>query len=179
MNNILTVVEFAELRSISKKYDIDKVEQAITQAHGDLREALGDAFFYDVMKNQVDAKYTDLLEGSEFTKDDFILYQNGIKSLVADYAYARYLYELNINHSPFGIVNKNSQDSSPVDRNTIKDIVKQTNQDAARKWDLIEDYLNVSEEIFTVWKKANDKGQVDNSPNGFNSTRFTFFSSGK
>jgi hydrogenase maturation factor HypE len=178
MSNIITNTEFANLKAISKKYDNDKVEQCITQAHIDLRGVLGDAFYFDVIKNQ--ATYGDLLNGSEFTVSDFTYVHDGLKSLVADYAYSRYLYEVNHNHTPFGMVNKNSNDSTPVDRGTLKDLVKQSNQDAAKKWSLIEDYLNANETTFEVWAMQNAQcGTPTNNSNGFNSTKISILSTGK
>ena len=178
MNNIITHIEFAELRNISNKYDNDKAEASIAQAHGDLREALGSAFFFDVMKNQDNADYADLLEGSEFIKDEMVYYHEGLKALVSDYTYGRYLYEINANPSPFGMVTKNSNDSQPVDRNMIKDLVGQANKDAVRKLQLIEDYLDVNKETFSIWAKQQESG-IDTSDSSFSSTRFSFFSSGK
>ena len=179
MDNILTHIEFADIKQISKKYDEDKLTQAITEAHGDLQEILGEAFFYNVVKNQEEAAYLPLLNGAEFIKDECALYHNGLKNLVADYAYIRYLYQVNVNHTPFGLVGKNSNDSTPVDRYVIKDIIKQTNIDASRKWELIKDYLNVKKDVFEVWSKVSEGCGVDNSPSGFNSKRFTFFGTNK
>lgn len=178
MSNIINTVEFASLKAISKKYDSDKVEQSITQAHLDLRGVLGDAFYFDVIKNQ--ATYGELLDGSEFVEGEFTFLHDGLKSLVADYAYGRYLYEVNVNLTPFGAVGKNSGDSTPVDRATIKDLVKQSNQDASRKWAMIEAYLDVNKDTYTIWAKQNEQcGVPTNNSNGFNSTRISILSTGK
>lgn len=182
MSNIITEQEFKDLKDISGKAPSKKMEQVIKKAHIDLRERLGDAFYYDVVQNQAEANYTDLLDGAEYTRGDFTVYQEGLKQLVAEYAYARYLYEVNINVSPFGgAVTKNSQDSEPVDRGVIKDMVKQTQQDADSIWQLIEDYLNENAETFTVWAKQQESSGIEGSSNtsGFNQTRFTILSGNK
>jgi hypothetical protein len=59
----------------------------------------------------------------------------------------------------------------------IRDLVGQTNKDAGRKWELIEDYLEANIELFPVWAKS--KRTVDNNPASFNTGRFTFMSTGK
>jgi len=177
MNNLITHTEFSELKSISKRYDDDKVNKSITQAMTDLREVLGVSFYFDVISNTETAEYTTLLDGGEFSVEGLTYVHDGLKSLVADYAYARYLYEVNTNLTSFGMVGKNNQDSTPVDRNMIKDLVGQTNKDAGRKWELIEDYLEANIELFPVWAKS--KRTVDNNPASFNTGRFTFMSTGK
>lgn len=177
MSNIINPLEFSNLKAISKKYDSDKVKQSITQAHLDLRGVLGDAFYFDVIKNQ--AIYGELLDGVEFIEGDFTFVHDGLKSLVADYTYSRYLYEMNINLTPFGIVGKNTNDSTPVDRATIKDLVKQSNQDASKKWSMIEAYLDINKDTYTVWAKQNENcGTPTNSSNGFNSTKISIISTG-
>lgn len=175
--NIITTKDFRSLRNITYKIDEGKVSMSITQAHTDLREVLGDAFYFDLVKNKDEAAYGDLLNGSEFNVDGNVYIHEGIKSLLADYSYARYLYEVNINHSPFGMVQKNSQDSEPIDRNMIKDLVKQVNQDASRKFELIRTYLDSKKDVFTVWAGQDDE-DTDNST-GFNATRITFMNTNK
>lgn len=177
MTNIITHTEFAELKNISKKYDTDKVESSITQAHTDLREVLGGAFYFDVINNIETAEYLNLLNGGEFLVEEMNFMHDGLKALVADYTYARYLYEINANHTPFGMVGKNSNDSQPVDRNMIKDLVTQANKDAVRKWELIKSYLEQNDVIFPIWAKS--QKTVDNNPATFNTGRFTFFSTGR
>lgn len=178
MNNILNHTEFNTYKNIGKKYDEDKVEQCITQAHIELRGVMGDAFYFDVIKNQ--EQYTDLLKGCEFSIGEFTYSHDGLKSLVADYSYSRYLYEVNTILTPFGMVSKNSNDSTQVDRNMIKDMTKQISVDAGLKWQLIEAYLNNNPELFPVWAKQKDnKGDLSPSNSSFNQVRFTFLSTGR
>lgn len=179
MSNIITHIDFKDFRTISKKYDIDKVESSITQAHTDLMEVLGSAFYFDVIKKQADTAYVDLMEGSEFLKGEFTLQHAGLKALVSDYTYARYLYEINTTQTPFGMVSKSSNDSTPVDRNMIKDLVHQAQKDAVSKWELIRDYLNANKETFTVWSKQQDTGSINDGGGSFNEPKFTFISSNK
>ena len=175
MDKILNHTEFTAFKNIGKKYDEAKVEQCIADAHTDLSETLG-AFYFDVIKNITNTEYAVLLNGGEYTENGLELIHDGLKALVADYTYSRYLYEQNTNHSPFGMVVKNSQDSTPVDRNMIKDLVGQTNKLAARKWELIEGYLNANAEKFPVWKKCQNS---PNNPTSFSTARFTMFSTGR
>jgi hypothetical protein len=175
MSNIITNEEFKTFRNITYKVDESKITISITQAHTDLREVLGDAFYFDVIKNQ--GSYSELLDGFEFEVDGNEYIHEGLKSLLADYAYSRYLYEINITHSPFGMVQKTNQDSEPLDRNMIKDLVKQVNMDASRKWELIRVYLDANKETYKVWAEQEPEDTEDGT--GFNKTRFTFLSTNR
>lgn len=177
MNQIINHVEFSDIKHIGKKYDSNKVDESITQAHSDLRELLGGAFYFDVIKNLENPDYSNLINGGEFIKDEIEYIHDGLKLLVADYTHARYLYEVNNNPSPFGMVNKTSQDSQPVDRNMIRDLVGIANKDASRKWELIKEYLDINKTFFNVWNITKCSPQSNNS--SFNSVRFTFLSTGK
>lgn len=177
MSNIITNDEFKAYRNITYKVDENKITNSIKQAHSDLKEVLGDAFYFDVIKNQNESSYSELLSGDEFDIDGNIFIQDGLKSLIADYAYARYLYEVNINHSPFGMVQKQSNNSEPIDRNMIRDLVKQVNIDASRKFEIIKVYLDANKETFKVWDKQRDVDTEDGP--GFNSVRFSFQSTNR
>ena len=139
--SFITTTEFKTFRDIGKKIDIDKASEAIKLAQGvDLYDVLGN-FLFNVLDNLESASYADLMTGSTFTYNDTTYQHDGLKSLLADYAYARYVASINVNFTPFGAVKKISQDSEPVDRNTIRDTVKLTQQDASIKFSFINKYL--------------------------------------
>ena len=95
MANLITAVEFATYRNISQKLDTPKIDEAIGLAQqSDLVEILGD-FYFDVVKNAAIPAWSDLMDGSTFTycNDEFV--HAGIKKLLADYTYARFVYMVN------------------------------------------------------------------------------------
>lgn len=141
MSYLITVTEFATFRQISKKIDTEKANEAIGLAQkSDLYDILGD-FYFDVLKNNAEATYTNLMTGSEFEYEGEEFKHDGIKALLADYSYARYIYLLNVNITPFGAQQKFTQDSTGIDRNVIKDISKQAQIDAGIKFKTIRKYL--------------------------------------
>lgn len=168
--SIITADEFKTYRDVGNKVDTDKIEDIIriTQST-DLFKLLGN-FLFDVLNNLVEPTYEDLLEGSEFTDENGnTLIQEGLKRLVSDLAYARYLYLVNVNFTPFGATVKTSDSSEPVERNILRDISKQTQIDANIKWELIKSYLDSNKDTFPVWKTYCDgKGY-----NSSNSQRFS------
>ncbi|WP_048331007.1 DUF6712 family protein [Bizionia psychrotolerans] len=156
MNNLITAQEFAAFRNISKKIDTSKVDESISLAQSvDLMDILGD-FLFDVIENKDDVGYTDLMSGSTFTINNQNYIQAGLKSLIADLTYARYMYIINTNITPFGAQSKFTDDSQPVDRNFLKDITKQTQIDASIKFKMIDKYLRANSTTFTRYNKGND-----------------------
>lgn len=150
MDNLITVAEFAEYRHISKKLNTDKIEEAIRLAQtSDLVAILGD-FYFDVLKNKDETTYAPLMDGGYFTDDDGEeYYQEGIKRMLADYVYGRYIYTINANPTPFGMQAKYTDDSNPIDRNQIKDLSKQGRADAGVKFVYIEKYILTEPTLFS------------------------------
>lgn len=167
MANIITATEFAAFRNISSKIDTKKIDEAIQQAEdSDLNDILG-GFFFDVQKNKDDATYTDLMNGSEFTYCDETFIHKGIKVMLADYAYARYVYTKNVNDTAHGFVAKNYQDGITTDRNVLKDLAKQAQIDAGIKFRTIEKYILSEPTLFSRYCDSK-KGNT-----GFNYQRFS------
>lgn len=141
MSNLITAIEFAAFRDISKKINTEKVNESISLAQdSDLADILGD-FFFDVLKNSAAPTYADLMDGSEFTYCDEVFIHKGIKALLADYAYSRHIYMINVNLTPFGAQSKFTDDSNGIDRATVRDISKQAQVDAGIKFQAIEKYI--------------------------------------
>jgi len=156
MINLITPTQFSEFRNISKKIDNSKVNESISLAQKvDLYDILND-FLFDVVENKDDVSYADLLSGSTFTINGENYIQEGLNSLLADLTYARYMYIINTNQTPFGLQSKYTDDSQPVDRNFIKDIVKQTQQDASVKFKMIDKYLCNNASTFSRYNKGNN-----------------------
>ncbi|WP_431137473.1 hypothetical protein [Psychroserpens mesophilus] len=154
--SLLSVGEFSTFKNISKKNDKDKIEQCIKLAQSvDLVDVLGD-FYFDLINNINTSSYSDLINGSSFTIDGDDYTQAGIKSYLADLTYARYLYEINTNQTPFGLQQKFTNDSQPVDRNFIRDLVKQSQQDASIKFNMIDKYLQENNTTFSRYCKGNN-----------------------
>lgn len=167
MGNLITAVEFAAARKISKKYDVGKADEAIELSQiSDLQQSLG-GFFFDVLKNSEEASYEDLMNGSEFVYCSEEYVHEGLKKMLADLAYSRYIYMINVNLTPFGAQAKFTQDSSGIDRNTIKDLSTQAKVDAGIKFQTIKKYILSEPVLFSRFCKG------ENPQTGFFNQRFT------
>lgn len=158
MSNIITAIEFSEYRNISQKIDTAKIDEAISLAEqSDLLQILGD-FYFDVVKNKALSTYAALMDGSTFTYNDDEFVHAGIKRMLADYTMARFAMGGNINFTAFGIHKKLSNDSEPIDRNTVKDLTKQAQVDAGIKFKIIELYILSEPELFSRYCKNKNSG---------------------
>lgn len=156
MNLLLTPAEFANYRDIGKKLDESKINECIKLAQSvDLYDVMGD-FLFDIIENNGQPTYNELMTGSTFSINSQNFIQEGIKSLLADYTYARFIYKINTNITPFGAVVKLSTDSQPVDRNLLKDLVKQTMIDADIKFKSIDKYLKANSTTFSRYSSGNN-----------------------
>lgn len=173
---MITPQELSKYRKISKKFNYDKIDECIDLAKTDMREAIGDRLFFDVMSKMKEISYEPLMKGSDFDMNGVTFNHAGLKAMFADFVYARYLYMVNINHSPTGLTQKESENSSNIERNLIKDLVNQAQIDADKKWELIKMFLENNTETYPVWNNNTNTNSDDVS---IGQNRFTFLSTGR
>lgn len=154
MNNLITEAEFVSFRSISKKVDSEKLNESITLAQAsDLQDTLG-SFYFDVLTFKDADSYENLLNGCAFVYEGENFIHDGLKSFLADLAYSRYIYNINVNLTPFGAQSKFTNDSTGVDRNTTKDLSKQAQIDGAVKFKIIQKYIFSKPDLFSRYCKG-------------------------
>ena len=171
MEQLLSASEFRSFHKIAKKADDKVINESILKAQqSDLISALGD-FYFDVLANYQEDAYNDLMNGSTFEYEGYGYEQVGLKDLLSDYAYSRYLYNRNVNDTSFGVVNKVDPNSEAVDRNILKDISRQSQQDAGYKFKYIDLYLKANKETFPRYNRC-DNVKENMSYKTFKSTVF-------
>lgn len=163
MNNILKPEEIKNYRDLGKKLDLDKVNEVLRLAQNiDLRKKLGH-FIYQTLENIDNPVFADLLIGCSFEYQGDTYYHEGIKSILADYFYARFLYKININITHYGATHKKSNDSEPVDRKVLQDEAKQAQIDANDKFELVDLYLKSKSDIFPSYSNSGSTPVTTNS----------------
>ena len=161
MTQLINIDELKLIKDIGNKPDVNKINPIILQAQDvDLRDYLGMKFYFDVIGNFENQTYQNLLSGSTFQVDGVSYYQEGLKAMLADLFMAKYILQINITFSPFGATQKLSQDSQPVDRNTLKDIAQMQSQRAGSKWEIIKLYLKTNRDLFPIYNSSADTIQT-------------------
>jgi hypothetical protein len=89
----------------------------------DVKGALGNALFTDLIANRLEIKYVTLLDGGTYVNDDgYTISFQGLKSVIACFSYARYMLSKNAVDTPFGMVAKTSEYSEKADAGIITSI---------------------------------------------------------
>lgn len=148
--SLITNTELKALRDIGNKIDTDKADEAIQLAQEtDLYNLLGD-FYFDVVANAAEVgNWAALMDGSDFTVDSETYTHRGIKALLGDLAYARYIKKINANITPFGMTVKSTPDSQPVNEETQKQAALDAKRDAGVKLRLILQFMDTEKTTFS------------------------------
>lgn len=161
MDNLITADEFFAMRDISIKKDAKKIDEYVLLSEmGDFRKLLGK--FYFVLKANVDLPaYETLVNGGEFEVGNIKYFHLGLKVVLADYVYSRYVLNRNVQDVPFGFVTKRTDNGDPVDRNTLRDLSRQAQIDAQDKFDLIKLYMEDNKDSIDGFDVFFDCGNID------------------
>jgi hypothetical protein len=131
MSYLITLADIQALKPISVNINETKaLKPFILEAQEfDLKPFLGDAFYIALMTD-FDASpslstYSDLFNGSTYTYNGETYQHEGIKNMLIYYAYARYINNAQTNVTPYGVVNKLTQDSEKVSEKTLARLVGQ------------------------------------------------------
>lgn len=124
--SIVTIEDLKSIRPISDGVPVERINPYITEAHfHDLRPALGDAFYHDFMGKFDDAAadefevYNELIAGKEYEDGGHTLFYPGLKFLVAYFTLARFYSGQPVNVTKFNLVQKTSDQSTPLDPRII------------------------------------------------------------
>lgn len=157
--NLITFADVQTYCELSSNMNEKKYNSSIWEAEEiDIQNALGTAFYYDLIQHKTDSEYAKLLAGVEYIPigGTYKLFFRGLKPAIAYFAYARIMTRQNQESTAFGQVTKLNQYSNPVpDKTIVRDI--ETARATAQKFlnDAIL-YLNntASATVFAVWKSA-------------------------
>lgn len=148
---LITNTEFKALRDIGNKVNEQLLTECIALSEkNELLDILGN-FYFDVLENKDNTgdKWEELMIGSTFTDSNNDTFTHeGVKALLADLAYSRYVNRVNADFTPFGLVHKEGQDSRVTDRNYIKDLAHQARKDADAKMRIIHRFLRENDTLF-------------------------------
>ena len=143
---LISVTDIRELKDISKSVPEKKVNQYIDDAEIlDLMPNLGDRFYSDIKANPTKAEYVKLLDGGEYEKIEngqpFKYFNPGIKKVLVEFSYARYILFGGYTDTPFSMVEKLSQDSRPVEKESKRAMYKNMQQVAQLYFGEVEKFI--------------------------------------
>lgn len=147
-NKLLAIDEFQLYERLpnDNREDVENKQQiAIELALLDLQNILGRNLYFTILHNRDNSSYQELLIGSEFEYQDVMYEHSGVKRILSKLAYSRYVFDINSNHTSFGLHERMGENSQAVNFNKVKEISKQARVDASEMWELSKLYLDNSE----------------------------------
>ncbi len=123
--------DIADFKQVSKALGVDKSDEYIREAQElDLTALLPSVFYADLVANNQVQKYQDLIHGGSYVVDGVTYYFSGLKAVIAYFAYARLVLNVDVINTPFGLTRKLSQDSEPISSTQRRDIRDESRQTA-------------------------------------------------
>lgn len=150
--SLITKTDIASKRPISKSVADAKIDPFIEDAELlDLLPLLGERFYFAIVETP--ANYADLLDEKEYQYDGHTIKSPGIKRVLIDFAFARYMMHGSVTDTPFGMVQKESQDSTAVSRTDKKESYKLHQQTAMLYWAQVENYLIRNSTLYPFFRQ--------------------------
>lgn len=153
---LITLDDIRAIKQISQNINaVDRLQPYIQEAQlFDVKEKLGPVFYHDVIKNNSDQKYQDLLNGITYTDNASPANEYhfaGLKSAIAYYAYARYILNGQITATGFSVVRKTNEFSEPVEEKTLVRLSTQARMAGDALMNDAINFLNIKYSIYTKW----------------------------
>lgn len=160
MQLLITATDIRAVRDLSLQIKDSKINPIISDAQiSDLRPLLGDALFYDILAKSTlpdPNLYTDLLNGCDYVINDITYHQFGVKRLLIELAYVRYMFDSTDISTPFGVIDKKFNDGTTMSRDRSKELSNLRKKTANDFWLGVEHYLYNNTETYTLFKKFRD-----------------------
>lgn len=153
-----TLLKFSdqqEIRPISPNNE-DKFDQlAYEVENSELRKLLGDVFLYDIQQNT--NTYSKLINGCEFTINDYKLKHRGLKFILAYLVYAKYVGQSNFTDTFAGYRQTSIGESELVSDGTLRRLQSENREVALDEFAIIKKYLNENYEDYPLWNDHHRK----------------------
>ena len=147
---LITRSEIISKRAISKSTKEAVINQFIDDAELlDLLPILGEQFYFSIVSDP--GSFSDLLNEKKYTYNNVEITSPGLKRVLIDLFYARYILHGTQTDTPFGFVEKTYQDAKPVERINRKEIYKLSQQTAMQYWSQVEKYLQRHSDTYPLW----------------------------
>jgi len=153
---LINRIDFANnYRNISQSnYNLGNLDQHISDAQFvDIQRLMGIDFYNDLIRNSNSANYQSLLIGGDYTYKGTVHTNVGLKSVIVFYAYARYLMFGSNVSTPFGLVQKQGNNSSEISFADKKTMSKNNEQTGYNYWENVRLFIERNKNDYPLWKE--------------------------
>jgi hypothetical protein len=155
---LIEKAEFLKDKLVATSIDEERLRSSIREAQQfDLRPVLGDAMYYDLIKNyDVNEspinKYNKLVEGEEYTNSEsHTIIFSGLRMALKYWAYARFIAKQQVNATASSVVVKTNPWSVPVAPEVIEAETASARSGAISYWEEAKKYLDEKFTDFPLW----------------------------
>lgn len=136
-------------------YNNGSLDQSISDAQfEDVQGLMGLDFYNDLMRNHADTKYQDLLNGGTYTYKDITYTHHGLKSVIVYYAYSNYILFGSQVDTPFGLIEKDNNNSSRVTEDAKRTKAKKNQNLGYSYWDNVRIFLDRNADTYPLWNTS-------------------------
>lgn len=164
MEKLITLEDIQAIRQITSNVDnVSSIDPYIIEAQNvELRRVFGIKFFYVIMKElqtePLSARADALLNGTDYELPDGTnISFPGIKPLIAYYAYARAIPNIGKRVARFGVVQKITEFSEPVDPKELAAMVIEAKSNAKIYEEDLLYYLNNNKDTYPEFHSTSTK----------------------
>lgn len=152
---LINKTDLSQFKQISKALQIDKTDEYVREAQTyDLIPLMGTKFFFDMLSKRTHQKYVNLINGGTYTVDGIQYSFNGIKAVLAYFAYARLVLTVDAVNSPFGMNRKLQPDTEPLSHSEKKDIRMMAIQSANMEWEMCVHFIESYPAEYPLWNES-------------------------
>ena len=160
MIRLITKADILARREISSNVPDKKINPFIDDAQFvDIQKLLGGSLFNDLIQNSTDANYVSLLDEGTYEYNGVTYTNIGLKAVLVEYAYSRYILLGANTDTPFGLVQKDNGTSTQSDYNTKKSMSKASENLAFNYWENVKRFLDRNRADYPYWDENCSKAR--------------------
>jgi len=134
------------------KYDVFALEIQVVN----MKKLLGIEFYNEIITNldSTEQKYTDILDGCDFSYGGFDYSHDGIRTFMAYLNAAEYQIRSKYTETAAGIVNKSNQDFEVISHAALKQLRVEMTEYAYTYWDMTKKFIFSSIENYPLYNEC-------------------------
>lgn len=120
----------------------------------DVQKLMGSDFYNDMIRNSTEANYVSLLAEGDYNYQGKVYTNVGLDAVIVFYTMGRYTQFGSHTDTPFGYVEKLTNDSAKVDFGEKKSKAKMHQQTAYNYWENVRLFLDRNADDYPLWKDS-------------------------
>lgn len=154
MNRIVTMAEIQTVKPLSKQAKESFINQFIEDAQiSNLKPLIGRELYNLIMNTP--ANYVELLEPFKYDNDKKS--HSGLKRVLIEYTWTRYMFQSGDVSTPFGMINKDFGDGSKIDRKREKELKTERQKIATEYWLEVKEYIFHDETLRDLYQGTDER----------------------